>query len=135
MKGIIDKLCMIQDDLEKMSNCSDTAMVDLVYHTDNTNTVANHDPDCTTQDDLDLNKVIFADDILSDFNLEKWGYIVTEDNFVAFIGCDRIFPDIKCIQDYLKIAHMVKDTGFPIPSGLQIDARGCHLQGYHCVII
>ena len=33
MQGIIDKLYMIQDDLDKVSNCSDTALVEFVYDT------------------------------------------------------------------------------------------------------
>ena len=56
-----------------------------------------------------------------------------------FIHCpDIAYLDIKCIQDYLDIAHMVKDIRVPnyrwaivsIPSGLQVDAWGRHLQDY-----
>ena len=59
-------------------------------------------------------------------------------NYFVFIGPNRPLPDIKCIQDYLNIVYMVKDTGLPnyrgarlpIASDLHTDTCERHLQGY-----
>ena len=71
MRSIIGKLYIIQDDLYKISNCSDTALVDFVYDSNNTNSHANCSPDCITEDDLDFCRENFSDDTLSDFNFPQ----------------------------------------------------------------
>ena len=113
-------------------------MVDLVYDTNNTNTITNPDPDCMTEDDLDFCRGNLSDSKLPDVNFpdKEWGYIVTEDNSFSFIGPDRPYPNIKCAQDYIELAHMIGNTGLsnyrlarvPIPSDLKIDAWEHHLQ-------
>ena len=138
MQGITDELCMLQDTLDKPNNLGDIALVDSVGCTNNTNMIANHGPYCISEDDLDFDRVNSSDDISIDFNIpeKRQGYMSLEN---IFIGSDRPYPDIECIQDYLKIAHMVKDTGLLNYRGarlpvwdLQIDTWEHHLQGYPC---
>ena len=94
MQDITDKLVLIQDDLNRTHNYSDTALEYLLHDTNNTNAHTNTDPDCITEDDLDFGREKFSDNKLPDVNFphKKWGYIVTEDNFFSFIG-----PDITCV--------------------------------------
>ena len=95
MQDIIDKVCVIQDDLDRVSNYSDIALVDFMYGTNNTNIHTSPGPDLLVQIELIQ----------------------------------------KCIQDYLNIAHMIRNTGLPnyrwarvpISSGLRIDAWEHHL--------
>ena len=102
MQDVIDKLILIND-MDRVNNHSDTALVDLVYDTNNTNTITNPDPDCMTEDDLDFCRGNLSDSKLPDVNFpdKEWGYIVTEDNSFSFIGPDRPYPNIKCAQDYI----------------------------------
>ena len=85
MRGIIDELCMIQDDLDITSDCRDTALVDFVGNDNNTNTLANHAPDSIIKD---FNRENFSRAILPDFIFpeKKWGYMVTEHNYFSFIA-------------------------------------------------
>ena len=71
MQGIMDELYMIQDKVDEISNCSDTALVDFVYDTNNTKTLANSGPDCIMEDDLDFCRETFSDNILPDFNFPE----------------------------------------------------------------
>ena len=109
MQDIIDRLILI-DDMAKPKNHSDTALADLVYDTNNTNTITNLDPHCMTEDDLDFCKDNLSDSDLPDVNFpdKEWGYIVTEDNSFTFIGPDRPYPSIKCAEDYIQLAHMIR---------------------------
>ena len=45
---------MLQDHLDRVSNYSDTALVDFVFDTNNTNILTNPGPDCITEDELDF---------------------------------------------------------------------------------
>ena len=106
----------------------------------NTNILTNPGPDCITEDDLDFGRENFSDNTLPDFNFphKKWGYMVTKENSFSFTCPDRAYPDINCIQGYLDMVHMIRNTGLsnyrlarvPISSDLRIDAWERHLQGY-----
>ena len=132
MEDIIDKLILLQDISDNVNGYGDTTLVDIIHDSNNINTCTNPDPDGTTEEDLNFCRGTFPDDNLPDVNFpdKKWGFIVTEENFFSFTGPDRPYPDIKCIQDYIDMAHMIRDTGLPnyrlarvpISSDLNIDA-------------
>ena len=140
MVKIIDELISIQDNLENTNNWNDTALANLVHDSNTTNLNANSDTDCMTEDDLNFCRGAPCNSNSPDVNFpdKKWGFIVTEENVFSFIGPDRPYPVIKSPQDYIQMAHMIKESGvpnyrlarIPIHSDLRIEAWERHLQGY-----
>ena len=140
IKDIIDKLILMQDVNNSLYDYGDTALVDIIHASNTTNTYTNPDPDGTTEADLNFCRATLPNDSLPDVNFpdKKWGFIVTEKNFFSFTGPDRPYPVIKCIQDFIDLAQMIRNTGLPnyrlarvpITSGLNIDAWERHLRDY-----
>ena len=54
MENIMDDLISIQDNLRDKNNLNDTALANLVHDFNITNIIANSDPDCMTEDDLNF---------------------------------------------------------------------------------
>ena len=143
MTNVIDHLIMLQDikydSPDTHGSSIDHTVTDppdsqTSRHPDSqSNDITNHDvPQVRTQ----VNHAKFAKDI-NDPSKTK-GYIALQSTEFFFTGPDRLPQDTSNVTQYLRMAKIVRESGFPnyklarIPlnSGLKIDAWKAHLQDY-----